>query len=110
MGAFTAVELDPRAICNHIPWIFYLNGLVLGQTFISPYSFPQATPFGVLGVVLKRTEMFVCGSGTLRLLPSDLSGQLDVPGHDGDSLRMDGAQVGVFEQSYKIGLCCFLKT
>ena len=85
-------------------------GLFLGQTFISPHSFSQATPFGVLGLVLKRTEMFVCGSGTLRSLPSDSSGQLDVLGHDGDSLCMDGAQVGVFEQPYKIGLCCFLKT
>ena len=66
-------------------------GLFLGQTFISPHSFSQATPFGVLGVVLKRTEMFVCGSGTLRSLPSDSSGQLNVLGHDGDSLCMDGA-------------------
>ena len=63
---------------------------VLEQTFISPYSFSQATPFGVLGVVLKRTEMFVCGSGTLRSLSSDLSGQLNVPWHDGDLLCMDG--------------------
>ena len=91
MGAFTAVELYPRAIYNHIPWIFYLNGLVLGQTFISLYSFSQATPFGVLGVVLKRTEMFVCGGGTLHLLPLDSSGKMDVLGHDGDSLCMDGA-------------------
>ena len=66
-------------------------GLCLGQTFISPHSFSQATPFGVLGVVLKRTEMFVCGGGTLHLLPSDSSGQLNVLGHDGDSLCMDGA-------------------
>ena len=32
---------------------------LLGQTFTSHNSFSQATPFGVLGVVLKRTEMFV---------------------------------------------------
>ena len=61
-------------------------------------------------MVLKRTEMFVCGSGTLRSLSSNSSGQLDVLGHDSDSLCMDGAQVGVFEQPYQIGLCCFLKT
>ena len=66
-------------------------GLCLGQTFISPHSFSQATPFGVLGVVLKRTEMFVCGGGTLCSLPSDSSGQLNVLGHDGDLLCMDGA-------------------
>ena len=90
--------------------IFYLNGLVLEQTFASPYSFSQATPFWSTGVVLKRTEMFVCGSGTLRSFPLDPSGQLDVPGHDGDSFHMDGAQAGVFKQPYKIGLCCFMKT
>ena len=61
-------------------------------------------------MVLKRTEMFVCGCGTLRSLSLDSSGQLNVLGHDGDSLCMDGAQVGVFKQTYKIGLCCFLKT
>ena len=65
-------------------------GLCLGQTFISPHSFSQATPSGVLGVVLKRAEMIVCGGGTLRSLPSDSSGQLNVLGHDGDSLCMDG--------------------
>ena len=54
--------------------------------------------------------MFVCGCGTLCLLSPDSSGQLDVLGHDGDLLCMDGTQVGVFEQPHKIGLCCFLKT
>ena len=62
------------------------------------------------GVVLKRTEMFVCGGETLHLLPLDSSGQLNVLGHDGDSLCMDGVQVGILEQPYKIGLCCLLKT
>ena len=53
--------------------------------FLSHTSFSQVTPFGVLGVVLKRTEMFVFGGGTLRTFPSDSSGQLDISGHDGDS-------------------------
>ena len=25
MGAFTAVELDPRAICNHILWKYFIK-------------------------------------------------------------------------------------
>ena len=60
MGAFTVVELDPQSYLQPYPLdIFYLNRLVLEQTFASPYSFSQATPFWSTGVVLKRTEMFV---------------------------------------------------
>ena len=41
-------------------------------------------------MVLKRTEMFVFGGGTLRLLSPDSSGQLDIFWHDGDSPGMNG--------------------
>ena len=100
MGSIYACGIRPQGyLQRHPSRIFYLNWLVLGQTFISPYSFSQATPFWSTGVVLKRTGMFVCGSGTLHSLSSDSSSQLDVPGHDGDSLCMDGAQVGVFKQA-----------
>ena len=37
-------------------------------------------------------------------LSSDSSGQLDVLWHDGDSLGVDGAQVGVFEEADQVGL------
>lgn len=40
----------------------------------------------------------------LRSLSSDSSGQLDVLGHDGDSLGVDGAQVGVLEERDQVGL------
>jgi hypothetical protein len=33
-------------------------------------------------------------------LPSDPACQLDVLGHDGDSLGVDGAQVGVLKQTH----------
>ncbi|KAG8294578.1 hypothetical protein J6590_100160, partial [Homalodisca vitripennis] len=44
------------------------------------------------------------GSGSARLchlgsFSADAARQLDVLGHDGDSLGVDGAQVGVFEES-----------
>ena len=81
--------------------MFFQDGplfiFLLRQIFSSHYSFSQVTPFGVLGVVLKRTEMFVFGGGTLRTFSSDSSGQLDIFGHDGDSPGVDGTQVGVFE-------------
>uniref|UniRef100_A0A8I6AWT3 Histone H2A n=1 Tax=Rattus norvegicus TaxID=10116 RepID=A0A8I6AWT3_RAT len=34
-------------------------------------------------------------------LPADATGQLDVLGHDGDALGVDGAQVGVLEQTHQ---------
>ena len=36
-------------------------------------------------------------------------GQLDVLGHDGDPLGVDGTQVGVLEESDKVGLAGFLQ-
>ena len=56
---------------------------------------------------------FVWGSYVTRKLPSesnlralatDAAGQLDVLGHDGNALGMDGAQIGVLEQSDQVGL------
>ena len=63
-----------------------------------------------MGVVLKRTEMFVFGGGTLHMLSLDSSCQHDVPGHDGNLPGMDGTQVGIIEQPDKVCLHCFLET
>jgi hypothetical protein len=44
----------------------------------------------------------------LSTFTADTTGQLDVFRHDGDSLGVDGAQVGVFEKTHQIsfaGLC-----
>ena len=110
MGAFTAVELDPRAICTISFGNILFKWACFGADFYKSLELFSGYSFWSTGVVLKRTEMFVCSCGTLRSLSSDSSSQLNVPGHDGDLLCMDGAQVGVFKQPYKIGLCCFLKT
>ena len=40
----------------------------------------------------------------LRALATDATRQLDVLGHDGDALGMDGAQVGVLKQADQVGL------
>ena len=37
-------------------------------------------------------------------LSTDAASQLDVLGHDGDALGVDGAQVGVLEQAHQVGL------
>jgi len=45
----------------------------------------------------------------LSSLASDAAGQLDVLGHDGDSLGVDGAQVGVLEEADQVGLRSLLQ-
>ena len=45
----------------------------------------------------------------LRALASDSAGQLDVFGHDGDALGVDGAEVGVFEETHQVRLGGLLK-
>ena len=40
----------------------------------------------------------------LGALATDAAGELDVLGHDGDALGVDGAQVGVLEEANEVGL------
>merc|ERR1740123_2739218 len=42
-------------------------------------------------------------------LSADATSQLDVLGHDGDTLGVDGAQVGVLEQTDQVGLAGLLQ-
>ena len=49
----------------------------------------------------------VCGLN-LSSLSSNASGKLDVFGHNGHSLGMDCAQVGVFEQTHQVSLASLL--
>ena len=50
------------------------------------------------------TEVTDC----LSTLSTDTAGQLDVLGHDGHTLGVDGAQVGVLKQTNKVGLAGLL--
>ena len=45
----------------------------------------------------------------LGTLATDPPGQLDILGHDGHTLGVDGAQVGVLEQTHQVGLAGLLK-
>ena len=45
----------------------------------------------------------------LSTLAADSAGQLDVLGHDGDALGVDGAQVGVLEETDEVSLRRLLK-
>ena len=50
----------------------------------------------------KKTE-------SLSAFTTDAAGELDVLWHDGDSLGVDGAQVGVFEETDQVSLAGLLK-
>ena len=45
----------------------------------------------------------------LSTLSTDTAGKLDVLGHDGDTLGVDGAQVGVLKETNKVSLTGFLE-
>ncbi|XP_010000746.1 PREDICTED: uncharacterized protein LOC104392999 [Chaetura pelagica] len=49
------------------------------------------------------------GAGSSGALAADAPGQLDVLGHDGDALGVDGAEVGVLEQPHQVGLARLLQ-
>jgi len=48
--------------------------------------------------------------GRLSALATDAAGQLDVLGHDGHALGVDGSQVGVLEQTHQVGLSSLLES
>jgi hypothetical protein len=59
----------------------------------------------------KRLTGWLAGwlASCLGALATDATGQLDVLGHDGDALGVDGAQVGVLEQADEVGLAGLLQ-
>ena len=59
---------------------------------------------------LEKDRLFWVEGRELSSLSTDPPGQLDVPGHDGDPLGVDGAQVGVLKQSNKVSLAGLLKS
>ena len=61
-------------------------------------------------VAPKGAVWFLKALSPLCSLSADSAGQLDVLGHDGDSLGVDGAQVCVFKQTNKVSLASFLKS
>jgi hypothetical protein len=49
------------------------------------------------------------GFNNLSTLSTDTAGKLDVLGHDGDTLGVDGAQVGVLKQTNEVSLASLLE-
>ena len=53
--------------------------------------------------------MVGAGVDFLGTLTTDAAGKLDVLGHDGDTLGVDGAQVGVLKQTNQVSLAGLLQ-
>ncbi len=51
----------------------------------------------------------MCSWSCLSTLASDAPGQLDILWHDGDTLGVDGAQVGVLEETDQVSLAGLLE-
>jgi len=66
-------------------------------------------PQGVPRVVRAKNSLLKPHWSFLCTLATDPPGQLDVLGHDGDTLGVDGAQVGVLEQPNQVGLAGLLQ-
>jgi len=65
---------------------------------------PQGVPRVVSDSLIEPDwSKFLC------TLATDPPGQLDVLGHDGDTLGVDGAQVGVLKQTDQVGLAGLLQ-
>ena len=60
---------------------------------------PQKRPSNFFQFLVQKLSTFA----------TDTASQLDVLWHDCDTLGVDGAQVGVFEESYEVGLGSFLE-
>ncbi len=60
-----------------------------------------------------NTQMFnnrmKAAAKRLRALATDAAGKLDVLGHDGHALGMDGAEVGVLKKAHEVSLSGLLK-
>ncbi len=52
--------------------------------------------------ITRSRPVFVLVTTGLRALAADATRQLDVLGHDGDTFGVNGAQVGVLEQTHQI--------
>ena len=64
----------------------------------------------LFGGLKKDRLLWVGQMNFLSSLSSDSPGQLDVLGHDGDSLGVDGAQVGVLKQTNEVSLASLLES
>ena len=103
MEASTAGILNPRSISySHILVLVrvfwaYFPSMESSNLQHRSFGFSKATPFRVWGGPEKDRDICVFVVRPSRSFSPDSSHQLDVFWHDGDSLGMDGTQVGIIK-------------
>ena len=98
----TLLLTQNESLLTHIGWYMTLVCIVLGSAQRLWPACASRPGF----CKLDESRRF---AGCLRALAADAAGQLDVLGHDGDALGVDGAQVGVLEQAHQVGLAGLLQ-
>uniref|UniRef100_A0A8C1DFJ3 Core Histone H2A/H2B/H3 domain-containing protein n=1 Tax=Cyprinus carpio carpio TaxID=630221 RepID=A0A8C1DFJ3_CYPCA len=71
--------------------------------------YQKSTELLIRKLPFQRLPLGCDAAAGLSALSADAARQLDVFGHDGDSLGVDGAQVGVLEQTDQISLAGLLQ-
>ena len=61
-------------------------------------------------MALKKAKIDLLSCSCLGTLTTDAAGKLDVLGHDGHTLGVDGAQVGVLKETNKVSLGSLLES
>ena len=82
---------------------------VKAQVFENFREHGSSVTEGPQGVPREQVTDFAPDRSFLCTFATDPPGQLDVLGHDGDTLGVDGAQVGVLEQTHQVRLAGLLK-
>ena len=116
MAASMADDLGPKStLCSQdsllvmVFWTYFPSTIVLTcNTGLLAFQRQLLLEYGCGPE--KDRNVCVFGGGVLCSLSADSSGQLNVLWHYGNSPGMDGTQVGILEQTDKIGLHCFLET
>ena len=100
----------------------HYNCTTIHNTSLSVFCF---THFANIFIYFKNISLFECFGGLkkgpllssidplvnhLSSFSSDTTSKLNVLGHDGDALGVDGAQVGVLKQTNEIGLTSLLES
>ena len=78
--------------------------------YVRTGSIDQSQVLQIVFVVALKRAVMCWGGAFLSTLAADTPGKLDVLGHNGDTLGVDGAQVGVLEKADEVSLASLLQS
>lgn len=85
--------------------IIYIHIYILVS--YNSYNYREFLSWGCGGS--EKSRLYTCSAWVLCAFSADSTSELDILGHDGNPLGVDGTQVGVLEQTDQVGLAGFLK-